>query len=74
LRVRRYISEPLLINGVKFDMRVYVGVTSYDPLRVYVYEEGLGRFATCPYSNSTVSATHARTRTRARRAHARAAL
>jgi hypothetical protein len=65
LRVRRYISEPLLINGVKFDMRVYVGVTSYDPLRVYVYEDGLGRFATCPYSSSTVRAMRAKPRARA---------
>ncbi|KAL1522062.1 hypothetical protein AB1Y20_021706 [Prymnesium parvum] len=47
--VQRYIGEPYLINNRKFDLRIYVGVTSFDPLRAYVFEEGLCRFATSEY-------------------------
>ena len=51
--VSRYISNPLLINGFKFDLRIYVCVTSYEPLRVYVYKEGLVRFASEQYEDFT---------------------
>ncbi|XP_057715877.1 tubulin polyglutamylase TTLL5 isoform X1 [Corythoichthys intestinalis] len=51
--VSRYIHNPLLIDDFKFDMRLYVLVTSYDPLLIYVYEEGLARFATVKYDRTT---------------------
>lgn len=41
--------QPFLIDGFKFDMRIYVLLTSCDPLRIFMYEEGLARFATMPY-------------------------
>lgn len=47
--IQRYLSDPLLVNGYKVDLRVYVVCTSFDPLRLYVYNEGLVRFATEPY-------------------------
>ena len=49
---RRYVSNPLLVDGFKFDLRIYVAVTSYDPLVVYIYEEGLARFATVKYDKN----------------------
>ncbi|XP_076235037.1 tubulin monoglutamylase TTLL4 [Calliopsis andreniformis] len=57
LVVQRYISKPRLIDGVKFDMRLYVLLTSIDPLRIYVYNNGLVRLATVKYVNhvSTLS-------------------
>ncbi|XP_041365968.1 tubulin polyglutamylase TTLL4-like isoform X2 [Gigantopelta aegis] len=50
--VQRYLSRPYLINDSKFDMRLYVYVSCYDPLRIYIYEDGLARFASCKYSSS----------------------
>ena len=47
----KYIANPHLINGLKYDLRVYVLVSSYNPLKVYMYDDGLVRFATEKYNN-----------------------
>uniref|UniRef100_A0A8U7MT30 Tubulin tyrosine ligase like 4 n=1 Tax=Corvus moneduloides TaxID=1196302 RepID=A0A8U7MT30_CORMO len=52
LLVQRYLHKPYLIGGKKFDLRLYVYVTCYDPLRVYLFKDGLVRFASCKYSSS----------------------
>ncbi|CAK9080091.1 Tubulin polyglutamylase TTLL5 (SRC1 and TIF2-associated modulatory protein) (Tubulin--tyrosine ligase-like protein 5) [Durusdinium trenchii] len=59
--VSQYVADPLLIQGLKFDLRVYVLVTSYEPLRAYVYREGLVRFACRPYSTDAKHISDART-------------
>lgn len=47
--VQEYIPKPLLIDNLKFDMRIYVLVLSCDPLKIFVHKEGLVRFATSDY-------------------------
>ena len=48
--VQKYVAKPYLLDGTKFDLRIYVLVTSFCPLRIYVYEDGLVRFASRVYS------------------------
>uniref|UniRef100_A0A7M4FM62 Tubulin tyrosine ligase like 4 n=1 Tax=Crocodylus porosus TaxID=8502 RepID=A0A7M4FM62_CROPO len=55
LLVQRYLHKPYLIGGSKFDLRIYVYVTCYDPLRIYLFRDGLVRFASCKYSSSMKS-------------------
>ncbi|KAI6177078.1 hypothetical protein M3Y97_00868200 [Aphelenchoides bicaudatus] len=49
---QHYVENPLLINGSKFDLRIYVYVSNLNPLLVYIYETGLVRFASLPYDSN----------------------
>ncbi|XP_028349357.1 tubulin polyglutamylase TTLL11 isoform X2 [Physeter macrocephalus] len=47
--VQEYICKPLLIDKLKFDIRLYVLLKSLEPLEIYIAKDGLSRFCTEPY-------------------------
>lgn len=53
--ISEYLSKPHLLNGFKYDLRLYVVVVSLDPLRVYLHKEGLVRICTHKYSTKYIS-------------------
>lgn len=46
---QRYITDPLLINGRKFGLRLWALVPGAAPLRAYVHANGLALFSSEPY-------------------------
>jgi hypothetical protein len=50
--IQRYIDNPFLLNGHKFHARVYVMVSGFNPIRAYVYREGIARLAPEPYATT----------------------
>ena len=49
LIAQKYIMNPHLIDGRKYDLRIYVVATSFSPLIVYRFDDGLTRFSTKKY-------------------------
>lgn len=47
--VQEYIRNPLLIEGKKFDLRVYVLLTSIRDPSIFIFEDGLVRICADPY-------------------------
>ena len=52
LVVQPFLNTPYLVKGRKFDFRTYVLVTSVHPPRIYLYHEGLVRFASSKYNQT----------------------
>ena len=48
--ISKYISNPHLLNGKKYDLRIFVLITGVNPLRIYLYKEGLARISAENYS------------------------
>eukprot|EP00760_Papus_ankaliazontas_P034957 PhM_4_TR7563/c0_g1_i1/m.37525/K16602/TTLL5, TTLL10; tubulin polyglutamylase TTLL5 len=47
--VQKYIANPFVVMDKKFDLRLYVLVTSFSPLEAFISNLGFVRFATQPY-------------------------
>mmetsp|Transcript_3138 Transcript_3138/g.4696 ORF Transcript_3138/g.4696 Transcript_3138/m.4696 type:complete len:590 (-) Transcript_3138:19-1788(-) len=52
--ISRYIEKPLLLDGYKFDLRMYVLATSFQPLEAFVYQRGFARLASVKYSTGSI--------------------
>lgn len=49
--IQRYLSDPLLLRNHKFDLRIYVLVTAFQPrLEAFIYRDGFARFCTRPFA------------------------
>ncbi|KAI8462616.1 MAG: tubulin-tyrosine ligase family-domain-containing protein [Monoraphidium minutum] len=46
---QRYVTDPLLINGRKFGLRLWALVPGAQPLRAYLHANGLALFSSEPY-------------------------
>jgi hypothetical protein len=49
LVIQQYVPNPFLLDGYKFDLRIYVLIKSMDPLEIFIHREGLVRLATAKY-------------------------
>ena len=43
-----------MIDKLKFDLRIYVLLYGINPMRIFVFEDGLARFATSAYEEPNI--------------------
>jgi tubulin polyglutamylase TTLL5 len=48
--IQKYIERPLCLDNYKFDLRLYIVVTSFKPLEAFIYRDGFARVSTHSYS------------------------
>ena len=48
--ISKYIDNPFLVGQKKFDMRIYALVTSFHPLKAYLFQQGFCRFCNEKFS------------------------
>jgi hypothetical protein len=51
--VAQLMVDPLLLNGLKFDFRLFLLIASVEPFTGFLYKEGIARFCTAPYQPPT---------------------
>lgn len=51
--VQQYIDRPHLVDGLKYDLRLYVLLYGVEPLRIYLHQMAFARFCTEPYKRPT---------------------
>ena len=56
--VQSYLMKPALLLNKKFDLRIYVMVTSLQPLQAFINTEGLVRVCTEEYSKPSKDNMH----------------
>nr|PIM01905.1 Tubulin-tyrosine ligase family protein [Toxoplasma gondii COUG] len=62
LLIQKLVEKPLIVNGKTFDIRVFVLVTSWSPLTVWMYKKALVRVAEGTRRNRSGKATTPRMR------------
>ena len=57
--VQKYIENPLIIKNRKFDLRVWVLVTDWNPLTIWLFKKPYARFPAHDYSPDEINNNYA---------------